>query len=271
MLLADEDLFPAPMSFELISGPIEDLRSCLPGMHWCESLLIGDFQFDVSKAKHFALVSDHRPTMLKLTHSQASIFSSVIESRKSAIAQSFSTSMLKSLPSYKPEVKSMLQSYGITEEVSDEEAFTAVLRFATDICFHAPTMAFAQAWPGDTNLYFFNEPNPWEGPWKGEATHVLDVAYLFLNFNSQLKPTQREVAIAFAEDFVKFVAGKSPWPKFGPGRSSAKLYGGAPNPTNFTADMSQQETKRGTKIFEYGTKIGLDNIASAWNNFFLRK
>lgn len=166
----------------------------------------------------------------------------------------------------------MLELYGIRGDISDDEAFAAVLRFATDMCFHAPTMAFAKAWRGDAYVYYFNEPNPWDGPWKGEATHVLDVAYLFQNFNSQLPAPQCGVAATFAKDFVRFVAGKAPWPRFELEKQGAKVYGvnsGDGAPTKFVEGLSPQETGRRTAIFESGSRLGLDNIASAWNDFFL--
>lgn len=39
----------------------------------------------------------------------------------------------------------------------------------------------------------------------------MDLAYFYQNFNDYLTPEQQEVARAFAEDLLKFVAGKAPW------------------------------------------------------------
>lgn len=88
-----------------------------------------------------------------------------------------------------------------------------MLEFTNDILFYAPVLAYATGWPADGNayLYYFNEKNPWDGPLKGQSSHILDLAYFYQNFNDYLTTEQQEVARAFAEDLLKFVAGEAPW------------------------------------------------------------
>jgi carboxylesterase type B len=191
--------------------------------------------------------------------------------RKLSIAQSFPVLFLKSLPQdHQSDAKSLLEAYSITSSASDDEAFASVLQLANDICFHAPTMAIANSWKGDSYVYFFNEPNPRNGPYKGEATHVLDVAYLFQNFNDQLPAAQQGVASAFAGDFVKFITGEAPWSRYDANKGGVKIYDVRNEPAaTFTTDMSSSVTKRRAAIFEHGFRIGLDNITDVWNGFFV--
>ena len=49
---------------------------------------------------------------------------------------------------------------------------------------------------------------------EGDTTHVLDVAFLFQNFNEFLPPAQKNVAVRFARCFIKFVNGEAPWATF---------------------------------------------------------
>jgi len=53
MPLIDDDILPAAMTFEQMSGSTQNLQTVLPGIDWCDSLLIGDMQFDVSTNRGF--------------------------------------------------------------------------------------------------------------------------------------------------------------------------------------------------------------------------
>lgn len=73
----------------------------------------------------------------------------------------------------------ILNTYALSLDAANDPGLIIVLRFATGISFLAPAMAFASGWPRPSNacMYHFNEPNPWDGPFKGEATQFLDVAF----------------------------------------------------------------------------------------------
>jgi hypothetical protein len=75
-----------------------------------------------------------------------------------------------------------------------------------------PTRIFGRETPLST---FFKEPNTWEGPWRGFATHILDIAYLFQNINDHLTGAQRNVAIQFATDVITFANENALFPPFG--------------------------------------------------------
>ncbi|CZR65553.1 related to carboxylesterase [Phialocephala subalpina] len=168
----DGDIILNRLSFEEAGSKAS---AALPGKTSVE-LLIGDVEFD------------------------GSIFSFMLHPRKAGCRAAFTTSIQKSLPDAGD---SVLQAYNIRSDISDDEAFLGILNFANDIAFHAPTLTFAKGWLGKKFAYYFDEPNPWDGPWKGgRATHVLDVAYIFQNYNEFLDDEQKVVAERFAESLL---------------------------------------------------------------------
>ncbi len=162
---------------------------------------------------------------------QASICKFMLGPRTAGVAKAFCDSIHKTLGGND---KKVLEAYNINADQSDKEGLYNILKFSTDISFFAPTVAFAQGWPGKSYVYHFNEGNPWDGEWKGEAVHVLDVAYLFQNYNEFLGEAQRQVAVTFAGDFIKFVNGKWPTTSFGT-KEGAQIYG--PSGKGFTSEF----------------------------------
>jgi predicted HAD superfamily phosphohydrolase len=77
------------------------------------------------------------------------------------------------------EVQEILDKYGLLssgttsdpeeeeeEEEEEEASFARVLDFINDVVALAPVVHFAQSWPGPVLAYYFNEGNPWDGPYK---------------------------------------------------------------------------------------------------------
>ncbi|KAH8587937.1 esterase/lipase [Bisporella sp. PMI_857] len=231
----DGDIIPNRLSFEEAGSKAS---AALPGNTSVE-LLIGDVEFD------------------------GSIFSFMLHSRKAGCGAAFTTSIQKSLPDA---ADSVLQAYNIRSDMSDDEAFLGILNFANDIALHAPTSTFAKGWPGKKFVYYFDEPNPWDGPWKGRATHVLDVAYLFQNYNEFLDDEQKAVAEGFAESFILFINGKMPWAEYDEVKAQVKVFGPS---SERVADLKVATRGRRQNIFEIGKVVGLDKLAAAWDAFMM--
>ncbi|KAL4865049.1 hypothetical protein BDV12DRAFT_200513 [Aspergillus spectabilis] len=87
---------------------------------------------------------------------------------------------------------------------------------------------------GQAFIYQFNEPNTWDGPWKGHANHILDVAYLFQNFNEHLSEAQRAAAVQSAKNVIAFCNGNPPWAAFRweVGDQYSRVYGGRDETTS---------------------------------------
>ena len=189
--------------------------------------------------------------------------------RKVGISRSFITSLTATLREHPAEIKAVLEAYGILPDTTDDAGLVGILRFATDIGFYAPAIAFARGWPWSTNVYVyhFNQPNPWDGPFKGEATHILDVAFLFQNYNEYLSGDEKAVAKAFAEHLIKFVNGKEPFPVFTGGKGGAMVYGPPADGATFIEGSIPEDVGRSSALINIAERIGYDLLAKVWNNF----
>ncbi|KAF7555081.1 hypothetical protein G7Z17_g2416 [Cylindrodendrum hubeiense] len=182
-----------------------DVSSLVPGTNWCRRLLIGDCQSD------------------------SIIMTPAFMARKSGIASAFKKSMASHLPPTSTNndnpLQALLEAYSITAKSSDDMALTNILQVFNDALFYTPIFTIAQQFPQRSFIYHFNEPNPWEGPSRGETGHILDIAFLFQNFNKHLESKQVESARAFGRDLITFVNGKEPFPAHDAQAGGAKVYG----------------------------------------------
>ena len=199
-----------------------------------------------------------------------------IDAKNPGIAGKFVESAKKTLASYPDIANALLDAYDISPSTDDDEAVVSILRFATDISFYAPGRAFAQGWPKTKEnkffLYHFNEGNPWDGRFKGESGHIVDVAFLFQNFNEKLSEMQRAVAQQYGEDFIEFVNGGDPWPPVqSRDRLGARVYG--PSSEDITAKYVESgdpaEVGRRPHVLKLGEEAGFDNLLAVFQNFFM--
>lgn len=197
-----------------------------------------------------------------------------LDARNPGIASKFIESVTKTLSSQPDAAKSLLAAYNISESTGDDEAVLSILRFATEVSFYAPARAFAQGWPCTEQnkffLYHFNEGIPWEGRFQGEAGHIIDVAFLFQNYNEHLDDGQKAVARAYGEDFIEFVNGNDPWPPVEKGRLGARVYGPSKDgvTTKYVASGEPKEVGREERVLKLGEMAGFDNILDVFQNFF---
>ncbi|KAK8236101.1 Alpha/Beta hydrolase protein [Phyllosticta capitalensis] len=175
----------------------------MPGAKWCRELLIGCCALDVS--------------IFAYTHPRMA---------QSALATAFITSLTNSLSKYPTLAKRLLDTYGITPATPDPAALSALTELGSDISARAPARqkapeaAATPTTPSSSSsssqpkrhahVLIFATPNPWPGKWHRRATHILDVAYLFLNYASAgLIPTHSlPVAHALASDVLSFTSGR---------------------------------------------------------------
>lgn len=186
---------------------------------------------------------------------------------KKNIAARFFSALNQALPEQSDIAKELAQKYGIVDGAPDDEAFPHVLEFINDIGFAAPAVAYTRGWPGTVYRYFFNEENPWDGPWKGRASHILDLAYLYQNYNDFLSEDEKAVAKMLAEDFFKFCYGHPPWQAIDDQTGfAARVYG--PSSKNRIADTTMEafgeESQRRGILFEFADRISLDALAKVF-------
>jgi carboxylesterase type B len=180
---------------------------------------------------------------------------------KAGIAQVFKEAATAALKNHPSLVETILSTYDITSATTSDAAFKGVLDFATDILFYASTIKLAQSWPGAAYVYHFNEPNPWDGPYKGEATHILDIAFLFQNYNEYLSDEQSATAKAYAGHLIAFVNGEESYERYDANDGGAMVYGPSVQAPGFVIGLDAGLYGRRREIFDIAGYAGLDAVA----------
>jgi carboxylesterase type B len=193
--------------------------------------------------------------------------------RKEGIGAAFRQSAMESLHDYPEVLLLLLNHYSLsepaTEELSDDEALLNILKFISDVAFLLPAINFAERMPSSKQsyVYHFNEPNPWTGPFKGYASHILDVAFIFQNYNKDLDEKQKATAVAFASDIITFVNGQQPWKPFNSRRGvKSYLQGGG----EYSEPPNESKTRRNQFILELAKDNngpGMDGLTKVFTNF----
>ena len=197
---------------------------------------------------------------------KGNVYHAILSNLKTGAGKSFCDSVRKSLPDHQSDAEALLKSYEIHADQTDDEAFAAVARFGTDICFHAATRQFARGWPGKAFVYHFNLPNPWEGPWKGVSGHIFDVATLFLNYHDLLSAEDRNIAEQYATNVIDLIAGRDPYPPFS-GDTGAMIYGPPGKGAEFVTGNDLGKRGRQNSLVPIAQRIGYDRLFQAWMAF----
>ncbi|KAJ5660918.1 uncharacterized protein N7484_000290 [Penicillium longicatenatum] len=155
---------------------------------WCQDFFIGDCQFD------------------------GSIMAGALDHRKSGIGKAFEEYLTKEVEDIPGLSSKILSTYGIDSDNNDDEALHGILRLLNDVFFYIPTVYLAQSWnDGAAYVYRFNSLNPWEGRWKGKASHITDLTMLLHNYDEFLNEEQKIAGQDYTRDLLAFVSGKKPW------------------------------------------------------------
>ncbi|KAK2668161.1 NAD(P)-binding domain [Fusarium oxysporum f. sp. vasinfectum] len=142
-----------------------------------------------------------------LLESEGSIFAQVSpNAREAGIGKAFREYASNYLS--QESLEKLLQLYKFHPHTEDSASVKLLTNFITDIMFFAPVVVMAGHWPGFATVGLFNEHNPWEGPYKGQANHLLDVAYTWGNYNEVYKKDNWTVARALAESVISFTCGE---------------------------------------------------------------
>ncbi|KAF1975707.1 carboxylesteras-like protein [Bimuria novae-zelandiae CBS 107.79] len=250
----DNETVPGIATFPIVSSQFDDPAFPMPGRKWCSAVMIGDSKLDCSILYYLGM-SEMLPN----------------------IAPKFIESVKKTLAAHPEVALNLLSFYNIAPSTDDDEALLSILRFGSEISFYAPSLAFAKGWPKTKEnkffIYHFNEGIPWEGKFKGEAGHILDVAYLFQNYNEHMNEEQKKVARAYGEDFIEFVNGNDPWPPVEGELVGARVYGPSSEgvTTKYVASGNPAEVGREDRVLKLGEQIGFDLVLDVFQNFMFGK
>ncbi len=175
----------------------------------------------------------------------------------------------------------IISGYGLdtSATANTPESLEAVLNLATDICFALGARTFARTWSDagaeaatEAFLYRFNVPNPWDGPWKGWATHILDIAFVLQNYRERLAPGQQRAGDKFTDDVISFVNGGSPWPAYRIGaEEGAMVYfateQGEEDESRFVPNETPETVDRRDIIQRLMKQEVYDKVMEAWEGF----
>jgi len=200
-------------------------------------------------------------------HLQGNIYQLALGHRISGIGAEFAASLKRNISgSHTALVDKLLADYGISSAKDDQAAYFAILELGNDICFYLPEETFARNWPGPTYVYHLNEANPWDGPFKGHCTHILDVALLFKNFDAHLDASARAVGEKLGDSIIDFVSGHAPWQATTKVKPVAWVLGGDAKTGSLVEDKPEKVGRRWT-IFEYKDTMGWDTLHEAFIAF----
>ncbi|KAL6405278.1 hypothetical protein AUP68_12122 [Ilyonectria robusta] len=185
-LVADQDVIPETITLSSLTKESDRL---LPGKAWCQRLLVVQGNLEASVAGFLFLAA-----------------------RQEGIAKAFCTFMKENFENTAA-VERLLGLYDLSPKTKDSDALIAIMEYFNDVSFYAPACLLASLWPKGY-VGNFNEGNPWNGPNRGKANHMLDTAFLFQQYNSRMAAPQRAVAEAYATDIAAFVAGLDALPQF---------------------------------------------------------
>lgn len=245
--VADKDENQPP--FYQAGGPENAINQ--PGSDWCPRIMMGDCEMDVS--------SDSTLHYLQLlTKMQSSIMFYMLGPGMAQIGTKFRAVLDKSL-SDRPDVKQALLDTYDNEKDEDRLGF---LRFAHDVVQLAATRLIASRWPGSAYVFHFNEPNPWEGRFQGVASHLLDVAFLFQNYEEYLGEEQVSSGRAFGRHFIEFVSGEEPYTPFTSGSGKVQVYGPGEQRSRQVDAKDLVAAGRRDLVFSLAEDVGLDRLTT---------
>ena len=176
----------------------------------------------------------------------------------------------------------IVSAYGLQINTKSNSSQTTkpCLDFAADVSFALPARYLTRSWASssvsDSNayLYHFNCPNPWEGPWKGQATHAIDIIFALQNYRGHLSAGQQHCSERFAKDLITFVNGEEPWPAYGLGENpGAMVYyastEGEKDESEFVPDSTPEKTRRTNVLVSLVGEELLDKLVQACQMFLV--
>ncbi|VUC36291.1 unnamed protein product [Clonostachys rosea] len=202
------------------------------------------------------------------SQSDGTIFSLVnLQFRQKGIKNAFSSFVLEKLGQQSG--STFLSDYGFTDSTTDTEAVSHITDFITHIAFYAPAIKIAETYPGRVSVSHFNERNPWDGTYKGKTNHLLDIAFMWGNYNQSYQRQNWTVARAMAEDLVSFASEKDSPPVFQQTKRDVTVYG--PSEEDISSHVvawNDEATRRNFSLFKLADAVGgLDTLLDLAHGF----
>ncbi|XPS93390.1 hypothetical protein M3J09_002747 [Ascochyta lentis] len=115
------------------------------------------------------------------------------------------------------ETDSLLSAYKLSGTASADELRNGMCLIFSELRFYLPSLTALQGWgssspPKRASRYHFHVPNPFEGRFKGLASHEIDVVYLLQNFREHFDRSDCEIANQMTDHVISYVNGEG-WAK----------------------------------------------------------
>ncbi|CAK7237570.1 hypothetical protein SBRCBS47491_010024 [Sporothrix bragantina] len=254
--LLDDDIIPEATTYKVLRDR-DALTRLFPGLHHCKRVMMGDCQMD------------------------GMAFSSRVAERSDILPKTLAESLGAVFDPINAEIApAIISAYDLNPAATSNTGHSTepVLNFGNDVMFALPARAFAKAWgtsgtPGtQAFLCHFNCPNPWEGPWKGHASHIQDIVFVLQNYRETLSSGQCLCAERYARDLITFVCGAEPWPAHTDGEPGSMVYfapeDGEEDNSGFVSSEDAQKTgRRSTFLLSVVGEEHLDKLVDAWQMF----
>lgn len=114
------------------------------------------------------------------------------------------------------ETRSLFSAYkliSLSSSSTSQQQYHSLLLLASELRFYLPALTVHHGWL--TNAlrrpaccYHFHITNPFDGAYKGLASHELDVAFLLQNFNHVFEDRRRGLAKGMANRFISLTYGE---------------------------------------------------------------
>lgn len=246
--LIDGEIIKSEATHATVNGRV---GTAIRGKDWLQDLLVGDCQFD------------------------ASVLTYLLAGLKSKALEHFPPAVREILPAEIASAVLNMYNFPSGKSSASEEdharAFDAVIAYINDVGYYLSTISFAEGFsrPNDSSngssIFFFNHGNPWDGPFKGKASHVLDVVFMFQNYNHLMSEQQRRSAERFGIDIIKFVRGEWEVSNNSADALKAMVYGD--DGVKIADAKNGDEVGRNSKILEIANAVGRDKLMDVFERF----
>jgi hypothetical protein len=157
---------------------------------------------------------------------------------------------LFSLPLRGCKIKAALETYNITPLTSATDLEEKIMFILEDIAWYKPTADFALHASKHgirVHEYAFSQLQPFGGPYKGTASHTVDLAYLHgspsIFQETEYPENELKIQYELQESWISVAYGQTPW-----GKQSVKCFGPDGKTSEVRKDAFLREYRRGAKM-----------------------
>lgn len=199
---------------------------------------------------HFAFQGE---LLLGTTDDEGTVIDSVIRAGRGTNPRPKTKELLEgllNLPLSGWKIKAALETYNITALTSAADLEERIMFVLEDIIWNKPTADFALHASKHgirVHEYAFSQLQPFGGPYKGTASHTVDLAYLHgspsIFQETEYPENELRIQYKMQEAWISVAYGQTPW-----GQQSARCFGPDGKTSEVRKDAFLREYRRGAKM-----------------------